>query len=62
MQHETFLAKFIKSVSDMTCFNYAIMIVIQGASLELSPPLLHSYIVKGVTVSVTHPVKCLISQ
>ena len=30
--------------------------VIQGASLELSPPLLHSYIVKGVTVPVTHPV------
>ena len=29
---------------------------LQGASLELSPPLLHSYIVKGVTVPVTHPV------
>ena len=29
---------------------------IQGASLELSPPLLYSYEVEGVTVPVTHPV------
>ena len=29
---------------------------VHGASLELSPPLLYSYEVEGVTVPVTHPV------
>ena len=29
---------------------------LQGATIELSPPLPHSYVVKGVTILYSHPV------
>ena len=31
---------------------------LQGAAIECSPPLLHSYIVEGVTILLSHPVFC----
>ena len=30
--------------------------VIQGAEVVLTPPLLHSYVVEGVTILLSHPV------